>query len=267
MLFWFSIADFSSLYASGIVKGRVYDASAPNIGLPSIEVGIETPDGKVTTLLTNSDGDYIAKVDVQIGSSITALYQSADYGVSVNVFVLDKEVIEKNAYLFKKRADDTSYWTKAVNNALSNKDILSSIGSVSGLWKSADRLGISTVGKIYLSRALTEKDPQIKGFNPDIIMFKDADPEAAKSFAALVQSMLDQDNRLPTKTQIVSVAPETKSLPTEVIADIFGTKLVEKPQLKQMEISQLGITWDPVVKKQTIDSVALKEAVFRMKGE
>src|SRR6266436_989091 len=157
ILCWFSIANFSSLYG-GVVKGRVYDASAPNVGLPAIEVGIETSDGKVTTLLTNDDGDYLAKVEVPIGATITASYQSANYGVAVNVFVLNPEITEKNAYLFRRGTDDPTYWSKAVQNALTNKEILSWIGSAAALWKSADKLGISTVDKIYLSRALTEKE-------------------------------------------------------------------------------------------------------------
>jgi hypothetical protein len=87
-------------------------------------------------------------------------------------------------------------------NAVISKEILSWIGGPSALWKSANKLGISTGDKIYLSHALTEKDPQLKNTIPDIMNYGNANPDVTKSFVAQVQAIVDQDNRLPTKIQI-----------------------------------------------------------------
>jgi hypothetical protein len=51
-------------------------------------------------------------------------------------------------------------------NAVISKEILSWIGGPSALWKSANKLGISTGDKIYLSHALTEKGSAAQKHDP-----------------------------------------------------------------------------------------------------
>jgi hypothetical protein len=249
--------------AAGVIKGRIYDIAAPDKGLPSIEVVMETAGNKITTVLTNCDGDYLVKVDVQVGASITGRYHDGDdYGAAASTFLLDKEVVEKNVYLFKKESpENVDYYNKAVENTIQNLDVSAWTGGVVGLWKFSDNLGLSTLGKIDLSRVLIKKDPEIASGNPDIVIYNDADPDTVNSFTAFVQASLDKDHRLPTKNQAQEVAPQTTILPKEVIADVFGTKLAKKPEIKENEVDQLGMTWGQDIKNKTRDNLVKKEAI------
>jgi hypothetical protein len=257
LLWCFCLATPSFLAASQI-KGTVYDIAAPGKGLPLVDIEITMPDGKKATFVTNGDGAYVAQLDVTVGVTITATYHCTDYGVAGKVFVLDKDIVVQDAYLAKNKKDDQDYWNKAVEDTKNNVSISSWTGGESGLWKSADSLGVSTLGKIYLSRALSAKNPAVVLANPEIKTYGEADPATTSSFAALVQASLDKFNRLPTEAQVMVVTPQVKALPQEVIADVFGTKLTAKPDVKHVEVDQLGQTWNQEVKNKTVESLFIK---------
>src|SRR5262245_57927057 len=92
-----------SIAEGGVIKGRVYDVFAPTVGLSSIEIGIETQDGKVKAAgQTSTSGEYSVEIKAPVGTQIAASYQAKKYGMSVKVFLLEREIMEENVYLFQQ---------------------------------------------------------------------------------------------------------------------------------------------------------------------